>query len=42
MTTLIDHLATERIAGRTLVFAYSVGVLVGVGFAVAALLAVTG
>ncbi len=42
MSTLIDHLATERVAGRSLILAYSVGLLAGVAFAVAALLAVTG
>jgi hypothetical protein len=42
MTTLIDHLASDRIAGRSLLLAYSVGLLLGVGFAVGALLALTG
>jgi hypothetical protein len=42
MSTLIDHLATERLAGRSLVLAYGAGLLAGVAFAVAALVAVTG
>jgi hypothetical protein len=42
MSTLIDHLATDRIAGRSLVIAYAVGLIAGAGLAVAALLALVG
>jgi hypothetical protein len=39
MTTLIDHLATDRIRGGRLVLAYSVGAVFGVALAIVALLA---
>ena len=39
MSTLIDHLATDRIRGGRLVFAYSIGAVVGIAIAIAALLA---
>jgi hypothetical protein len=39
MSTLIDHLATDRIGGGRLVVAYIVGIVFGVAVAVAALLA---
>lgn len=42
MSTLIEHLATDRVAGRSLVLAYGVGLIAGVALAVAALLAVVG
>jgi hypothetical protein len=42
MSTLIDHLATDRIAGRSLILAYGVGLIAGAGLAVAALLALVG
>jgi hypothetical protein len=42
MTTLIDHLATDRVEGRSLVLAYAVGLTIGVALAVGALLAVAG
>jgi len=42
MTTLIDHLATDRVEGRSLVLAYAVGLAVGIAVAVGALLAVAG
>jgi hypothetical protein len=42
MSTLIDHLATERVVGRSLVLAYSVGLVAGIALAVAALVAVSG
>jgi hypothetical protein len=38
MSTLIDHLATDRIRGGRLVFAYGVGALCGIVVAVLALL----
>jgi hypothetical protein len=38
MSTLIDHLATDRIRGGRLVFAYSVGAVCGIVVAVLALL----
>jgi hypothetical protein len=38
MTTLIDHLATDRIRGGRLVLAYSVGAVCGIAVAVLALL----
>ena len=38
MSTLIDHLATDRIRGGQLVVAYIVGIVFGVAVAVAALL----
>jgi hypothetical protein len=38
MGTLIDHLATDRIRGGRLVFAYSVGAACGIVVAVLALL----
>ena len=39
MSTLIDQLATDRVKGGRLVFAYSVGAIFGVALAIAALLA---
>jgi hypothetical protein len=42
MTTLIDHLATDRLEGRSLVLAYTVGLAVGIALAVGALVAVAG
>jgi len=39
MSTLIDHLATDRIRGRRLVIAYAIGALFGTVVAAAALLA---
>jgi hypothetical protein len=39
MTTLIDQLATDRIRGGRLVFAYSVGAIFGIALAIVALLA---
>ena len=39
MGTLIDHLATDRLRGGKLVIAYVVGLLVGIGLALVALLA---
>ncbi len=39
MTTLIDHLATDRIRGGRLVVAYSVGAIFGIVLAIAALAA---
>jgi hypothetical protein len=39
MTTLIEQLATDRLEGRSLVLAYTVGLTVGIAFAVGALLA---
>ena len=39
MSTLIDHLATDRIRGGRLVLAYSVGAIFGIALAVVALLA---
>ena len=39
MSTLIDHLATDRIRGGRLVLAYSIGAVFGIALAVAALLA---
>jgi len=42
MGTLIEHLATDRVAGRSLVLAYGVGLIVGVALAVGALLAIIG
>jgi hypothetical protein len=38
MSTLIDHLATDRIRGGRLVFAYSIGAVCGIVVAVLALL----
>jgi hypothetical protein len=38
MSTLIDHLATDRIRGGRLVFAYTVGAIFGIALAIAALL----
>ncbi|HET9121129.1 MAG TPA: hypothetical protein VFN72_11420 [Solirubrobacterales bacterium] len=38
MSTLIDHLATDRIRGGRLVLAYSVGAICGIAVAVLALL----
>jgi hypothetical protein len=38
MSTLIDHLATDRIRGGRLVLAYSIGAVFGIVVAVAALL----
>jgi hypothetical protein len=39
MSTLIDHLATDRIRGGRLVLAYSIGAIFGIVVALAALLA---
>jgi hypothetical protein len=39
MGTLIDHLATDRLRGGKLVIAYTIGLLVGIVLALAALLA---
>jgi hypothetical protein len=39
MSTLIDHLATDRIRGGRLVLAYSIGAFFGVALALVALLA---
>jgi hypothetical protein len=39
MTTLIDHLATDRIRGGRLVLAYSVGAIFGIALAIVALVA---
>ena len=38
MSTLIDHLATDRIRGGRLVLAYSIGAICGIAVAVVALL----
>ena len=38
MSTLIDHLATDRIRGGRLVLAYSIGAVCGIAVAVFALL----
>jgi hypothetical protein len=38
MTTLIDHLASDRIQGGRLVLAYSIGAICGIAVAVVALL----
>jgi hypothetical protein len=38
MSTLIDHLATDRIRGGRLILAYSVGAVCGIVVAVLALL----
>jgi hypothetical protein len=39
MSTLIDHLATDRIRGGRLVLAYSIGAIFGIAVALIALLA---
>ncbi len=39
MSTLIDHLATDRIRGGRLVLAYSIGAVFGIALALVALLA---
>jgi hypothetical protein len=39
MGTLIDHLASDRVRGGRLLAAYSIGIVVGVAVALAALLA---
>jgi len=39
MTTLIDHLATDRIRGGRLVLAYSIGAIFGIALAIVALVA---
>jgi hypothetical protein len=39
MSTLIEHLATDRIGGGRLVLAYSIGAVFGIALALAALLA---
>jgi hypothetical protein len=39
MGTLIDHLATDRLRGRKLVIAYTIGLLIGIALALVALLA---
>ncbi len=41
MTTLIEHLASDRIARSTLVTIYTVGIVVGASLAAALLLAIT-
>ena len=41
MTTLIEHLAHDRIARRTLVTIYAVGIVVGGALAAALLLAIS-
>jgi hypothetical protein len=38
MSTLIDHLATDRIRGGRLVLAYSIGAVFGIALALVALL----
>jgi hypothetical protein len=38
MSTLIDHLATDRIRGGRLVLAYGIGAFCGIAVAVVALL----
>jgi hypothetical protein len=38
MSTLIDHLATDRIRGGRLVVAYTIGAVCGIAVAVVALL----
>jgi hypothetical protein len=37
MSTLIDHLATDRIRGGRLVLAYGIGAIFGVALAIVAL-----
>jgi hypothetical protein len=39
MSTLIDHLATDRIRGGRLVLAYSIGAVFGIALAIVALVA---
>jgi hypothetical protein len=39
MSTLIDHLATDRVRGGRLVLAYSIGAIFGTALALVALLA---
>jgi hypothetical protein len=39
MGTLIDHLATDRIRGGRLVFAYTIGAIFGIALALIALAA---
>jgi hypothetical protein len=39
MSTLIEHLATDRIRGGRLVLAYSIGAVFGIALAIVALLA---
>ncbi|HET8593557.1 MAG TPA: hypothetical protein VFL56_07805 [Solirubrobacterales bacterium] len=39
MSTLIEHLANDRIRGGRLVLAYAVGIVFGIAVAAAALLA---
>jgi hypothetical protein len=39
MSTLIEHLATDRSGGGRLVLAYSIGAVFGIALALAALLA---
>jgi hypothetical protein len=39
MSTLIEHLATDRIKGGRLVLAYTVGAIFGIALAIVALLA---
>jgi hypothetical protein len=41
VTTLIDHLAHDRIARSTLVTIYTVGIVVGAALAAALLLAIS-
>jgi len=38
MSTLIDHLATDRVRGGRLVLAYSIGAICGIALALLALL----
>jgi hypothetical protein len=42
MSTLIDHLATDRVRGGRLVLAYTIGAIFGIAVAVGALLAAGG
>jgi hypothetical protein len=42
MSTLIEHLATDQVRGFLFYVAYATGLIVGVGVAVAALLAAVG
>jgi hypothetical protein len=39
MSTLIDHLATDRIRGGRLVVAYAIGAIFGIALAIVALAA---
>jgi hypothetical protein len=42
MSTLIEHLATDRVVGRSLILAYGVGLIAGAVLAAAALVALVG